>query len=306
MAFKMSFGITDSTFKTEFQSKPQEDCIDIILQNKEATPSEIKQEITADEGYTALAKVIINPIPNEYIIPSGTKKIKDNGNHDVKHYEAVDVDVPIPDGYIIPSGKLSVYENGEYDVTPYASVSVNVEANEDYSLEEYFTGYMSELNLPNIESIGDKACYMNPSIKTLNMPNVKTVGTQSFYQSSLIEVNAPNLTEIQDRGFSGCASLTNISFPNIKHLRQYAFYKCTKLVLTSLPSTLLSIRYNAFANCLGLKTITFNSTPRSIDHTAFIDCTNLTTINVPWSEGEVSGAPWGATNATINYNYTGE
>jgi hypothetical protein len=31
--------------------------------------------------------------------------------------------------------------------------------------------------------------------------------------------------------------------------------------------------------------------------------TNLMTINVPWSEGEVINAPWGASNATINYNY---
>lgn len=38
---------------------------------------------------------------------------------------------------------------------------------------------------------------------------------------------------------------------------------------------------------------------------AFEGCTNLTAINVPWAEGAVANAPWGATNATINYNYTG-
>ena len=43
-----------------------------------------------------------------------------------------------------------------------------------------------------------------------------------------------------------------------------------------------------------------------IEDYAFKNCTALTTINVPWSEGEVASAPWGATNATINYNYTGE
>jgi hypothetical protein len=39
---------------------------------------------------------------------------------------------------------------------------------------------------------------------------------------------------------------------------------------------------------------------------AFSGCANITTINVPWAEGAVENAPWGATNATINYNYTGE
>ena len=44
----------------------------------------------------------------------------------------------------------------------------------------------------------------------------------------------------------------------------------------------------------------------TIASTTFTSCANLTTINVPWAEaeGEVANAPWGATNATINYNYT--
>lgn len=37
--------------------------------------------------------------------------------------------------------------------------------------------------------------------------------------------------------------------------------------------------------------------------TAFSSST-LTDIYVSWGEGEVAGAPWGATNATIHYNYT--
>jgi hypothetical protein len=34
-----------------------------------------------------------------------------------------------------------------------------------------------------------------------------------------------------------------------------------------------------------------------------MECNNLTIINVPWSSGTVANAPWGAYNATINYNY---
>ena len=43
-----------------------------------------------------------------------------------------------------------------------------------------------------------------------------------------------------------------------------------------------------------------------MDSTAFTGCDKLTTINVPWSEGEVANAPWGATNAVINYDYKGD
>jgi hypothetical protein len=67
----------------------------------------------------------------------------------------------------------------------------------------------------------------------------------------------------------------------------------------------MSIGAYAFYKDTGLTDITFKGTPMSIDSNAFASCSNLLTINVPWAEGEVSGAPWGATNATINYNYTG-
>ena len=83
-----------------------------------------------------------------------------------------------------------------------------------------------------------------------------------------------------------------------------AFSDCTNSVLTSLPSGITKISSDAFRNCTGLTELTFRGTPSAISPTVFKNWTNLTTINVPWASGAVSGAPWGATNATINYNYT--
>lgn len=51
--------------------------------------------------------------------------------------------------------------------------------------------------------------------------------------------------------------------------------------------------------------LTFEGTPTSLDAAVFYNCNNLTIINVPWAEGAIANAPWGATKATINYNYTG-
>ena len=100
------------------------------------------------------------------------------------------------------------------------------------------------------------------------------------------------------------AQLENIQLStNITKIRDYAFYNCTNLALTELPESLTNIGEVAFYNCTNLKTLTFKGTPQLIATTAFSDCNNLKIINVPWSEGEVSGAPWGAYNATINYNY---
>lgn len=85
-----------------------------------------------------------------------------------------------------------------------------------------------------------------------------------------------------------------------------AFVNAFRLYNFVLPSSLESIGNNAFGNNLNLESVTFKGTPRTIAANAFNSCSKLAAINVPWAEGAVANAPWGATNATINYNYTGE
>ena len=115
------------------------------------------------------------------------------------------------------------------------------------------------------------------------------------------------ITSIGNYAFSQCSNLALTSLPaGITSIGNSAFNSCSKLALTSMPAGITSIGSYSFSNCTGLTTITFEGTPQSIDSHAFSGSTKLTTINVPWAEGAVAGAPWGATNATINYNYTPE
>ena len=115
------------------------------------------------------------------------------------------------------------------------------------------------------------------------------------------------ITSIGKYAFSQCSNLALTSLPaGITSIGNNAFNSCGKLALTSMPAGITSIGNYSFSNCTGLTTITFEGTPQSIDSHAFSGSTKLTTINVPWAEGAVAGAPWGATNATINYNYTPE
>lgn len=62
-------------------------------QSKIVESSKETQVIVPDKGFYALSSVTVNPIPDEYIIPTGTLNITDNGEHDVKNYEKVNVDV---------------------------------------------------------------------------------------------------------------------------------------------------------------------------------------------------------------------
>lgn len=97
---------------------------------------------------------------------------------------------------------------------------------------------------------------------------------------------------------------TNPTLPSgLTKVGDYVFYNYTNLALTSLPNGVTSIGSYAFSDCTGLTEITFKGKPNSISTSAFKGCTNLTTIRVPWAEGEVSGAPFGATNATLIYSY---
>ena len=80
---------------------------EVVLQSKTVTPTKSTQEVTADANYTALEKVTVNPIPNEYIIPQGSRELTVNYDlYDVRELEAVYVNVPeeIPEGYYDASG----------------------------------------------------------------------------------------------------------------------------------------------------------------------------------------------------------
>lgn len=129
---------------------------------------------------------------------------------------------------------------------------------------------------------------------------------QFIEQRYLTLVTLPSeVVTIGNNAFNGCVALALTSLPSgVTNIDRSAFSGCTNLALTSLPSGVTNIGNNAFSNCFNLTSIVFEGTPTSIVSNAFAGCTNLTDIKVPWAEGAVAGAPWGATNATITYNYT--
>ena len=131
----------------------------------------------------------------------------------------------------------------------------------------------------------------NDAIITVTLPNtITTIKSKAFDYAGTINIGElpPYLEIISGNAFTYARNIfgskTELEIPaSLKTLGSLAFYRC---------------------NSGATKTITFKGKPDSIANNALQnDATK--TINVPWAEGEVSGAPWGATNATINYNYTG-
>lgn len=186
----------------------------------------------------------------------------------------------------------------------------------------------TNLGTPDFEAGDTDVVALLKEIKTA--ASVKEPYIEETYDSdgNLIDVKMHGYTKIRDNAFAACVNLALTSLPEgiteignaafrfcnnlaltslpagITSIGGYAFGRCTNLALTSLPAGITSIGDFAFSECRNLTNIIFKGTPTSISSTTFDACRNLTVINVPWAEGEVAGAPWGATNATINYNYT--
>ena len=122
--------------------------------------------------------------------------------------------------------------------------------------------------------------------------------------------------------------IVNLKIPEgVTTIGSYAFSSCTNLASVTIPDGVTTIGGNAFSNCTNLASVTIPEGVTTIGDGAFSNCTNLASVTIPdgvttigsyafsnmptdshiycgFSEGDVSGAPWGATNATIVYDYT--
>ena len=115
--------------------------INPVTQEKEIIPSKEIQIVEPDRGFTGLSKVTVNPIPDEYIIPSGEIKINANGNYNVTDKARAKVNVPIK-----TLGTKTITKNGVYNATDdnldgYGQVEVETSGGVD--INDYFATTLS-------------------------------------------------------------------------------------------------------------------------------------------------------------------
>ena len=121
-------------------------------------------------------------------------------------------------------------------------------------------------------------------------------------------INSAIIGTIGDLGANGLvlpapelSHMTELECDNVYSINVGGMAGLTALTSFTIPANCVAIENKAFSGDTSLTSVTFLGRPTSIRTAAFQGCTALTDIYVPWADGAVNGAPWGATNATIHY-----
>lgn len=243
------------------------------LQSKEVTPTKEVQEVVATNGYDGLSKVTVNPIPDDYIKPSGS---------------------------------IIITKNEEYDVTHLSSVIANV--HESTGEQQYFdtvTGGSNStpgilgalLDVPSnlVITNGNYAfynCKKLSKIPALDYNNM-TGGEGMFGNcTNLIDTtNAVNFTNATNfsSAFSNCTSLINAKLDKLNCSKLTAggqmFIGCSNLISVDMSNLVCSLAsgQGMFQNCKKLTTVTFNNSKFSnfyYGYRMFYECRVIPSIDL--------------------------
>lgn len=131
------------------------------------------------------------------------------------------------------------------------------------------------------------------------------IGPGAFsHCNNLTSATFKKVTKICNDAFFCCSSLESISLPEVKEITAMAFYS-SGLKSISMPKVeMLGSEYDEliFSHC-PMTVINIPSTIQSIGKDTF-DNSYLTTITINRKADAISGSPWGATNATVNWTGT--
>ena len=234
---------------------------------------------------------------------------------------------------ILPTTITKILNNAFQNCTKLASINI-AELSNLKSLGGYLMSntLITDITLPaSVNSVSAYTFYSMANLKTLDMSACTTMTLIPQYLanncSSLETVTLPDsVTSLGTNGFQNDSKLTTLHLPNsLGTISNYLCHTCTALSTLVLPSNITSIGNYAFqysgltaitipqrvtsvggqtfGGCSKLTEVHFLGKPTTIATSAFNGCTNLLDIYVPWSYGQVSGAPWGATKAQIYYDY---
>ena len=283
------------------------------MQEKEITPTKEIQIVEPDRNYDGLSKVIVDKIPDEYIIPSGNLEINQNGTFDVT--DKVNAIVNVPEKKL---GTKTITTNGTYKATDdnldgYNEVEV---ATSGVDINDYIKNSIEEGNnstiasgqwarsvkkLPAFTFNGKNASYHFYSfrgnsidVSSFDTSNVTTMnsmfsGCSSLTSLDLSSFNTVNVTNMVDM-FRGCSSLTSLDLSgfnttNVINMNNM-FRDCsslTSLDVNNFNTSKVTNMAGMFRECSGLTSLDLsNLTATSLTNAnmMFYSCINITSIDL--------------------------
>ena len=233
---------------------------------------------------------------------------------------SVSVDVPITE-YIQPTlQEKTLTENGEYVADTgydgFSKIIVDVETKE-WTSAELIEGtaprgdILYEGTTVNTSTVGHIFQYRT-GITSVKMPNVTNLtSAPNFRQcTALTDLYIPSVTSslsqgLNSTGFTGVLDMSKV-YPALKTVAQTTFNNIQVHTII-FPESVVTVNASAINTPMRvLTTVMFLGTPTTINANMIVSgiAAQITDIYVPWAEGAVANAPWGATNATIHYNTT--
>lgn len=179
----------------------------------------------------------------------------------------VNVDVPVPEGYIIPSGTKEITINGTHDVTEYSSVDVNVPSSgggDDSEAEKFaklIGDDIEDFESDRITSVSQYAFAYKSNLKNVSLPNLKSSNTRVFSNcDSLVSLSIPNMSGYTYQYMCAyCGALKTIDVRQASYVSSYSFYSCSNLTTLEF-NRVGTIATNAFNGCTKLATLILRST----------------------------------------------
>jgi len=231
-------------------------------QTKIVTPTEETQVLEADTN-KLLSKVIVDPIPSEYVVPQGTLEITDTEVKDVTNYK----------------NAIVIVENLEPQNILEGVSILGVVGSFNDALAQYVMGNLTEYESNVITQVVNYA-FNQSGLTKVKLQNATRIGSYAFEKCiELVSVDIPNATYLGFYAFANCEKLTSINATNVTEIGQYAFNRCLALESIDLPK-ITTISVYAFAQCSNLKSVNF---PNAIEvqSNAFRNSSALISINLP-------------------------
>lgn len=212
---------------------------------------------TAPNGVDGYSPVTVNvPVPDGYIIPSGSIQITANGTYDVTEKSSAVVSIPEKE---ISLQNKTVTENGTYTADSgydgLGQVTVNVAGgtnSESEELASFLANTMTVLDNSLVTTLRTRVCQTATKLITVNLPNVTSLGAYAFYQCSGLEtVKLPKLTSVSTQVFYSCTKLRHADCGQLSALPAQTFNACsalTELILRKSTSICTLSNVNAINN----------------------------------------------------------